>query len=88
MDSRYPFRKQQIIHSGLKTPVRSRAHRVADGITPGGSALQDLQQRMTGVDFILVDEMSMIWQDLVGFMSIPAREAGQGKTPDGTDQRG
>ena len=85
--SRCPFRQQQTIHSGLKIPVRNRAHRVADRSTLGGSALQDLQQRMTGVDFILVDEMSMIGQDLLGFMSIRVRQAVQGRTPDGTDQR-
>ena len=60
------FRQQQTIPSGLKIPVRNRAHRVADGSTLGGSASQDLQQRMTGVDFILVDEMSIIGQDLLG----------------------
>lgn len=53
-----------------------------DGSALGGATLADLERQMNGVDFILVDEMSMIGQDLLGFTSIRAQQAVQGRTPE------
>lgn len=40
------------------------------------NARADLQRRMRGMDFILVDEFSVVGQDMFGFMG--SRQAGGG----------
>lgn len=80
--------QQQMNRSGLKIPVQNRARRGIDGTTLGGSALQDLQRRKIFVDFILIDEMFMIGEDFLGFMSTPARQAAERQTGATSEGRG
>ena len=51
------------------------------------AALKDLQERFEGVEYMLVDEMSIVGQDLLGLMSFRGRQAVAGRTPDGNDGR-
>ncbi|CAN0104077.1 unnamed protein product, partial [Hapterophycus canaliculatus] len=74
----------QTLHSDLKIPKEKRGASNADESALSTRALADLQQRFTGVDYILVDEMLTIGQDL---MSIRGRQAVQGQTRDGTGDR-
>lgn len=50
--------------------------------------MKDLQERFKSVEYILVDEMSMVGQDMLGLMSIRGRQAVAGRTADGNDGRG
>ena len=77
----------QTVNSGLKIPVKKRSGAGADGSALKSAALIDLQQQFEGVEYILVDEMSMVGQDLLGLMSIRGRQAVAGQTPDGSDER-
>ena len=77
----------QTVHSGLKIPVKKRSGAGADGSALKPAALIDLQQQFEGVEYILVDEMSMVGQDLLGLMSIRGRQAVAGRTPYGSDER-
>lgn len=64
----------QTIHAGLNTPVSSGGRRGGGDPSLLSSARKaDLQARLRMVDFILVDEFSMIGQTLLGLMSIRAR---------------
>ena len=68
--------------------MKKRGSLTTDGGGLRGRALLDLQRRCAGVDYILVDEMSMIGQDLLGFMSSRGKEAVRGREErDGTDGR-
>ncbi|CAN0451140.1 unnamed protein product, partial [Ectocarpus fasciculatus] len=49
------------------------------------AALRDLQERMTDVDFILVDEFSMVGQDILGLMSARGKQAVEGRRGDGIE---
>eukprot|EP00752_Nemacystus_decipiens_P005573 g5042.t1 len=73
------------IHGGLRIPVQN-CHS-ADPSAMGESALRDLQQRMQGVDFTLVDEFSMVGQDLLGLISARGKQAVEGHGHDGDDDR-
>ncbi|CAN0124566.1 unnamed protein product, partial [Scytosiphon promiscuus] len=77
----------QTIHSGSKIPVKKKSSPNADGSEMSNNAKNDLQRRMAGVDYILVDEMSMVGQDLLGLMSIRGRQAVQGRPIEGDDDR-
>lgn len=77
----------QTVHSGLKIPVKKKSTPNADGSEMSNNAKNDLQRRMAGVDYILVDEMSMVGQDLLGLMSIRGRQAVQGRPIEGDDDR-
>lgn len=67
------------IHSGLSIPVSQRRARGADPSELSSRTLEDLQRRTRAVDFILVDEFSMIGQALLGFMSIRGKQAVRGR---------
>lgn len=67
------------IHSGLRIPVSQRRARGADPSELSSQAKEDLQTRLRAVDFILVDEFSMIGQALLVFMSIRGKQAVGGR---------
>ncbi|CAN0290231.1 unnamed protein product, partial [Scytosiphon promiscuus] len=75
----------ETIHSGLRIPVTNR--RSADPSQLSEGARADLQQRMNGVDFVLVDEFSMVGQDMLGLMSARGKQAVEGRRRDGDDDR-
>ena len=77
----------RLFHSGLKIPVNKRAGAGADGSELTFAALKDLQERFEGVEYMLVDEMTVVGQDLLGLMSIRGRQAVSGRTPHGNDGR-
>ncbi|CAM9419687.1 unnamed protein product [Pylaiella littoralis] len=61
----------QTLHSGLIIPLSSRGQRRgADPSDLSAPSREDLQQRLRKVEFILVDELSMIAQGIPGLMSI------------------
>lgn len=45
----------------------------------GQNQRRALQEKMTGVDFVLVDEFSMIGQDMLGMMSVRCKQAVEGR---------
>ena len=53
----------QTVHGGLKITVNKRSRAGADGSALKSAALIDLQQQFEGVEYILVDEMSMVGLD-------------------------
>ena len=61
--------------------------RSADPSQMREAALRDLQQGMQRVDFILVDEFSMVGQDMLGLISARGKQAVEGRTRDGDDDR-
>ncbi|CAN0170751.1 unnamed protein product [Scytosiphon promiscuus] len=73
----------QTIHTGLYIPVNNR--RGADPSQLAERARLDLQRSMHGVDFILVDEFSMVGQDMLGLMSARGRQAVEGRRREGGD---
>lgn len=77
----------QTVHIGLKFPVRPGRGSTADGSQMSATGTRALQDRIRGVEFILVDEMSIVSQGLLGLMSIWGRQAVEGRTPDGDDDR-
>ncbi|CAM9738741.1 unnamed protein product, partial [Laminaria digitata] len=66
------------IHTALKIGVQTNRRRPADPSALSLASLAALQTSMTAVDYILVDEMSMIGQGLLGLMSIRGKQAMQG----------
>lgn len=74
-----------MIHSALKVPANKRGALGANGSDLSRNAQRGSQNRMAGVYYILVDEMSMISQDLLGLMSTRGRQAVRGRPTDGTD---
>ncbi|CAN0505983.1 unnamed protein product [Laminaria digitata] len=67
----------QTIHTALKIGVQTNRRRVVDPSALSLASLVALQTSMTAVDYILVDEMSMIGQGLLGLMSIRGKQAMQ-----------
>ncbi|CAN0390418.1 unnamed protein product [Pylaiella littoralis] len=62
-------------------PVTNR--RSSDPSQMSEGAIMDLQQRMTVVDSILVDEFFMVDQDMLGLMSARGKQAVRGRIRDG-----
>ncbi|CAM9191521.1 unnamed protein product, partial [Pylaiella littoralis] len=69
----------QTIHSGLRIPVGPRRAAGADPSELSSRSLAALQSRLRLIDFILVDEFSMIGQALLGLMSVRGKQAARGR---------
>ncbi|CAM9720921.1 unnamed protein product [Pylaiella littoralis] len=65
------------IHSGFRILVTNRRSSEPSQMSEG--ATMELQQRMTGVDFIFVDEFSMVGQEMLGLMSARGKQAVRGR---------
>ncbi|CAB1111050.1 unnamed protein product [Ectocarpus sp. CCAP 1310/34] len=74
----------QTIHGGFRIPV-VQSNRSSDPSRMTEAALRDLQERMAEVDFILVDEFSMVGQDILGLMSARGKQAVEGRRGDGIE---
>lgn len=66
------------IHSGLGIGVHNR--RAGHPIDIDEAARKDLPQKMEGVDFVLVDEISMIGEDMLVMMSARSKQTVEGQT--------
>lgn len=72
-----PPASSQTIHTGLRIGVHNRRRGDLGEISE--TARRDLQHKMQGVDFVLVDEFSMIGQDMLGMMSVRCKQAVEGR---------
>ncbi|CAB1108166.1 unnamed protein product [Ectocarpus sp. CCAP 1310/34] len=75
----------ETIHTGLRVGVQNRPRGDLGEISE--SARRDLQQKIQGVDFVLVDEFSMIGQDMLGMMSVRLKQAVEGRRTYWVDDR-
>ena len=75
----------QTIHTGLRIGVHNRQRGDLGEISE--TARRDLQEKMRRVDFVLVDEFSMIGQDLLGMMSVRCKQAVEGRRIYWDDER-
>lgn len=81
------WRRDSSQRAEISIMVRAGQGSTADGSQLSATGKRALQARMREVDFVFVDEMFMVSQDLLGLMGIRGGQAVEGRTPDGSDDR-